>query len=381
MGRILTRYILREISIPFLLSLLIFTSILFTARILKLVDLVINRGVSILQIGQMLFFVLPSFFEVTVPMALLLGILWGFGRFASDKEVVALKSCGMSLVQLAVPVCWLSLLLLVCSYILTLGVRPWSNSGLDAILYEVATTRATAGIKEKTFSGNFEGLILYAEEIEPPGTLLRGVMMSDRRKPERMETIFAKKGLLVPNVLDNLLTLRLTDGTLHSKNMGSDDHQTTHFSVYDVTLDTAALLASVKEPTHSPKDMRTLELISEISQMPENHTTRNKALVEYHRRLALPFACVVFSLIGLPLSVRTAWAFRSVGFASSLGIILFYYVLLTAGETLGKRGVLPPALALWAPNVILGGVGVFLFLRVWQEKPILPLRFLPYHGK
>ncbi len=381
MGPILTRYILREISIPFLLSLLIFTSILFTARILKLVDLVVNRGVSIVQIGKMLLFVLPSFFEVTVPMALLLGILWGFGRFATDKEILALKSSGMSLVQMAVPVCWLTLLLLACSYILTLGVRPWSNSGLDAILYEVSTTRATAGIKEKTFSGNFDGLILYAEEIEPPGTILRGIMISDRREPKRMETIFAKQGLLVPNARNNLLTLRLTDGTLHSKNMGSEGHQTTHFSVYDVTLDTAALLASVKEPTHSPKDMTTIELIAEISKIPESHATRNKALVEYHRRFALPFACVVFSLIGLPLSVRTAWAFRSVGFASSLCIILIYYVLLTSGETLGRRGVLPPALALWAPNIILGGAGAFLFLRVWREKPILPLRLLPYRKK
>lgn len=373
MGKILTRYIFLEIALPFCLSLLIFTCILFTARILELIDLVISRGVSILHISKMLFFVLPSFLEVTVPMAFLLAILWGFGRLSTDREIIALKSCGMSLSQMAVPLSLLAVVLLGSSFFLTLSVRPWSNAGLDRVFYDVSKTRATAGLKEKTFNSEFSGLVIYAEEIEPPGTVLKGIMIADSRTPHRKDTIFAHNGLIVPSAEGNLLTLRLNKGTVHSMQQAEKGHQTTHFSVYDVTLDTAALLAHVSEPNHSPKDMTIAELLHRLSQSQEASSQHNKALVEFHRRLALPFACVVFSLIALPLSVRPTWAFRSVGFGISLGIILLYYLLLTAGETFGERGVLSPATALWIPNVVLGGLGVYLFSRVMQEKPLFPL--------
>ena len=357
---------------PFCLSLLIFTCILFTARILELVDLVVSRGVSILHISKMLFFVLPSFLEVTVPMAFLLAILWGFGRLSTDREIIALKSCGMSLSQMAVPLYLLTGILLGISFFLTLSIRPWSNAGLDRVFYDVSKTRATAGLKEKTFNSEFSGLVIYAEEIEPPGTVLKGIMIADSRTPHRKDTIFAHDGLIVPSAEGNLLTLRLNKGTVHSMQRTEKGHQTTHFSVYDVTLDTAALLAHVSEPNHSPKDMTIVELLHRLSQSQEASPQHNKALVELHRRLALPFACVVFSLIALPLSVRTTWAFRSVGFGMSLGIILLYYLLLTAGETFGERGILSPAIALWIPNGVLGGLGAYLFSRVTQEKPLFP---------
>ena len=373
MGKILIRYLVREITIPFFISLLIFTCILFTTRILKLVELVVNKGVSVLSILKMLFFVLPSFFEVTVPMAFLLAILWGLGRLSTDREVIALKSSGIGLLQMARPLGLLTVVLLGSSFFLTLYVRPWSNAGLDQVFYDVSKTRATAGLKEKTFNKYSDGLVIYAEEIEPPGTILKGIMIADGRNSKQKDTIFARHGLVVSNAQKRLLTLRLQDGTVHSTRRADKSYQTTHFATYDVTLDMAALLASMKEPHHSPKDMTTQELLNMLAQNQDKSSRHNKALVEFHRRIALPFACVVFSLIALPLSIRTAWTHRSVGFGVSLGVILLYYLLLTAGETFGKRGMLSPAIALWIPNMVLGTIGLYLFYRVAQEKPLFRL--------
>ncbi len=373
MGKILIRYLVREITIPFFISLLIFTCILFTTRILELVELVVNKGVSLLSILKMLFFVLPSFFEVTVPMAFLLAILWGLGRLSTDREVIALKSCGIGLLQMARPLGLLTVLLLGSSFFLTLYVRPWSNAGLDQVFYVVSKTRATAGLKEKTFNKYSDGLVIYAEEIEPPGTILKGIMIADGRNSRQKDTIFARHGLVVSNAQKRLLTLRLQDGTVHSTRRAEKSYQTTHFATYDVTLDMAALLANMKEPHHSPKDMTTQELLNVLAQNQDKSSRHNKALVEFHRRIALPFACAVFGLIALPLSMRTAWTHRSVGFGVSLGVILLYYLLLTAGETFGKRGILSPAIALWIPNVVLGSIGSYLFYRVAQEKPLFRL--------
>jgi lipopolysaccharide export system permease protein len=378
MGSILSRYISREIIIPFLTGLAIFTFILFTARILKLVELVVNRGVPILQMAKIFAYVTPAFFEVTVPMAFLLSLLWGFGRLSADREITALKSCGISLYQMTWPVGFFTAIVLIGTFLLTLYVRPWSNTALKQAFYEVTKTRATAGLKEKTFNDEFEGLVVYVEEIQPPGTLLQGVMIADSRDQQRKNTLFARNGVVLTNEENHLLTLRLLDGTMHSVDSTNKGYQTTRFSTYDVTLNLATAFAGKREPDRDPQDMSLGELQSVILQKRNTEVSYNAELVELHRRFALPFSCVVFSLIALPLSTQPSWIIRSHGFATSLAIIFTYYLLLTVGETLGKKGILPPAVSLWLPNVILGGIGVFLFqgavretrfLSFWRNRP------------
>ena len=367
MGRILSRYVSREVVIPFLIGLAIFTFILLTARILKLVEMVVNRGVPLLQMIKIFLYVTPAFFEVTVPMAFLLALLWGLGRLSADQEITALKSCGVSLYQMALPVSIFTLFVLAGTFLLTLYVRPWSNTALKQVFYEVAKTRATAGLKEKTFNDDFEGLVIYAEEIQPPGTLLRGVMIADNRDPQNKNTLFARSGLVLINEDNHLLTLRLLDGTMHGAESSGKGYQTTNFAVYDVTLNLANALPEAKKPDRDPQDMSLAELQSTIQQKRAAQVSYNAELVELHRRFSLPFSCVVFGLIALPLSIQQTRTLRSHGFATSLGIIFVYYLLLTVGETLGKKGVLPAAISLWLPNITLGSVGLFLFHRAARE--------------
>lgn len=369
MGRILFRYVCREVVPPFLIGLLIFTILLFTIRILKLVDLVVNRGVPVAQLLETFAYILPAFFEITVPMAFLLALLWGLGRLSVDREVIALKSCGISLFQLAIPVWIFALALLCTTFILTLYVRPWSNAALKQALYTIATTHASAGLKEKTFNTDFAGLVIYAEEIRPPGTHLEGVMIADNRHAQHQNTIFAERGTILAAENQEILTLRLVNGAIHSFEQLSHTYQTTYFSGYDVSLDISAILANVKEPVWKPKEMLFGQLLDTLAQS-EAHTKQERnALIELHRRLSVPFACVVFSFLALPLSLQLRGAQYSHGFALTMAVLLTYYLLLTVGEALGKKAVLPPGIALWLPNIILGGVGVYLFERAWQEKP------------
>jgi lipopolysaccharide export system permease protein len=372
MGKILSRYVSREVVIPFLIGLAIFTFILFTARILKLVELVVNRGVPLLQMMKIFLYVTPAFFEVTVPMAFLLALLWGFGRLSADQEITALKSCGVSLYQMALPVGIFTLFVLAGTFLLTLYVRPWSNTALKQVFYEVTKTRATAGLKEKTFNDDFEGLVIYAEEIQPPGTLLRGIMIADNRDPQRKNTLFAPSGLVLTNEDSHLLTLRLLDSTMYSAESSGKVYQTTHSSKYDITLNLANALPEAKKPDRDPQDMPLAELQSTIHQKKVAQISYNAELVELHRRFSLPFSCVVFGLIALPLGIQPTRALRSHGFATSLGIIFVYYILLTVGETLGKKGVLPAVISLWLPNITLGSVGLLLFQRAAREMRFFP---------
>jgi len=367
MGRILSRYLCCEILPPFLLGLLIFTFVLFTARILKLVELVVNRGVPPFQIAKIFFYVTPAFFEITVPMAFLLGLLWGFGRLSADREIIALKSCGVSLYQMALPVALLTACITGGTLLLTLYVRPWSNASLKELLYEITKAHATAGLKEKTFNSDFEGLVIYAEEIRPPGNVLHGVMIADSRDNQRKDILFAPAGLVITNEYSHLLTLRLLNGTMNSVGVPNKSYQTTYFSVYDVTLNLALALPETKELTHNPQEMSLRELRTVISQKQLERVATYAERVELHRRFAIPFSCAIFVLIALPLSTQRVWSPRSHGFSMSLGVIFTYYLLLTVGEALGKKGILPPVTAMWLPNFVLGSVGMYLFQKTAQE--------------
>jgi lipopolysaccharide export system permease protein len=368
MGRILFRYLCREVTTPFVLGLLIFTFILLAARILKLVELVVNRGVPVFQMLQIFLYITPAFFEVTVPMAFLLALFWGLGRLSADREIIALKSSGLSLYQLALPVGACTAVVLICSFFLTLFVRPWSNTALKQAFYEVTKTRVTAGLKDKTFNDAFEGLVIYAEEIQPPGTLLKGVMIADTREAQRKNTIFAQSGVIIASEDSQTLTLKLLDGTIHSVALLGKSYQTTRFSVYDVTLNLMTAFPEARKPDRDPQDRPIAELLQVIRKKTAEQADAREELVEWHRRLSLPFANVVFGLIALSLGTQSLWSLRSHGFAGSLLVILCYYLLLTVGEALGKKGGLPPVWALWLPNLALGGVGGFLFLTTAQEK-------------
>jgi lipopolysaccharide export system permease protein len=370
MGRILSRYILREIMPPFFFGLLIFTFILFTTRILKLVELVVNRGVSLWQVVKVFLYITPAFFETTVPMAFLLGLLWGFGRLAADQEILALKGCGVSLYQMARPIVGCTVFIAGVTLCLTLYVTPWSNASLKELLYEITKTHATAGLKEKTFNNDFAGLVIYAEEIHPPGNLLHGVMIADSRDKQRKDILFAPTGLVITNEQTRLLTLRLLGGTMNSIGTFNKSYQTTHFSVYDVTLNLGPPLADTKELTRNPQEMPLGALRAVIEHKQQEGTPNHVELVELYRRFALPFSCAVFTFLALPLSMRRPWAPRAQGSIISLGVIFVYYLLLTTGETLGKKGALPPAIAAWLPNIVLGSIGLALFRMAAQEKSV-----------
>ena len=371
MGKILFRYCCREVAAPFLFGLLIFTFILLSARILKLVEMVVNRGVSVLQILEIFLYVTPAFFEVTVPMAFLLALFWGLGRLTADREITAIKSCGVSLYQMAFPIGICTLAVLLGAFFLTLVVRPWSNTALKQTFYDVTKTRVTAGLKDKTFNDAFEGLVIYAEEIQPPGTILKGVMIADTRDAQRKNTIFAQNGLVIASENSRLLTLKLLDGTIHSVDPTEKSYQTTRFSIYDVTLNLATAFPEARKPDRDPQDMSVKELLRTIQQKTAAHEETRLESVEWHRRLALPFATVTFGILALALSTQLFWSSRSHGFAASLGIILFYYLLLTVGEALGKKGMLPPVVALWLPNLVLGSIGSFLFMKAAKEQSFL----------
>jgi lipopolysaccharide export system permease protein len=161
----------------------------------------------------------------------------------------------------------------------------------------------------------------------------------------------------------------LEEGHIHTFVPGEQSYQKTDFSVYDVTLDLAVALAKFSDRDKSPQEMTLGELRHAIAAKQASGEPANTELVELHRKFSLPFACVVFGLIAVPLGLQPVRAVRSRGFSVSLALIFGYYLLLTAGETMGEKGTLPPMLALWMPNAVFGVLGIVLFTSAARETP------------
>ncbi len=368
------RYILKEITIPAVLSLLIFTFVLLMGRIPRLTELVINKGVPSREILQLFLYLLPTFFSITVPLAFLLGILLAFGRFSADSEFIALKASGISLYSLLKPVLLLAFCCSLLTAWLTIDVEPAGKSAFRSKLFEIATSRASVGIRPGIFNDDFSGIVLYARGMDEQRGIMQHVFISDEREGETPATISAKQGRFIPNPNNFSLTLRLSNGSIHRRPTGENHatYQIIGFSTYDINLDIGRQLNS-DEGRHRSRGELSWSELTEARHKATNATARFRFDVEKHKRVAIAFAPLVFALIGVPLGLQSHRTGKGAGFAMALAVSLIFYLLLSIASTLASKGMVPAEIALWLPNTCFLLGGSYFLHRTAIEQP---LRFL-----
>lgn len=365
------RYIIKEISTPVFLSLLIFTFVLLMGRIPRFTELVVNKGVPTSEILQLFSYLLPTFFSITVPLSFLLGILLTFGRLSADSEFVALKASGISLYFLLKPVLIMSIFFSILTAWLTTTVEPAGKTAFRSKLFQIAASRASVGIRPGIFNDDFDGLVLYTQAMDDRQGIMQGVFISDEREGEAPATIVARQGRLIPGPQNYSLTLRLEDGSIHrrpSKEKKST-YQIIRFSRYDINLDINKQLTTDKKRSRSRGELSWSELDKALSKA-TSARVKSRLSVEKHERIAIAFAPLVFALVGVPMGLQSNRSGKGAGFVLALVISLAYYLLLSVASTLAGKGLVPAAFALWLPNVcFLFGGGYFLH-RTAIERPM-----------
>ncbi len=375
--KIIHRYVFREIATPFLLGLSVFTFVLLIARLLKLTELVVNRGLPATIILRLLSYILPAFLELTVPMAMLLAILVAFGRLSADSEIIALRSSGLSLYQLVPPVATVAVLTMVLTALLSIYARPWGNRRLKAALYDIARTRASAGLKPEVFNDEFPGLVIYTDHVDARSDRLLHVLIADERDPQQRNTIFAREGLMISDRQAQTVTLRLLDGWMHTVDNRDKAEYQTDFRSYDVNLDLRQALAEERK-RDDPKEFTLGELARAIAAKRAKGQPCGPELVEYHRKFSIPAACLVFALVAMPLGIQPARAVKSRAFSTSLALLFVYYIFLSTGQALAERNLLPAVVGLWLPNALFAALGTQLFARALREQPAIGTDWLEH---
>jgi LPS export ABC transporter permease LptF/LPS export ABC transporter permease LptG len=378
--KILDRYVWKELGTPFLLGLFIFTFLLLIDRIFDLVDLIINKGVPVLFVLQLLLYICPAILVLTIPIGFLLAILVAFGRLSADMEIVAMKACGVSPLRLLRPVLVFGVVAALLTGYLMIEAVPRANYAFKSLVFDIVRTQATVGLKERVFNDTFGSFIIYVDEIAADQVALRNVFVSDERKPEEQRLITARQGRLISDEVSRRVTLRLLDGSVHEMSPQSPNkYREVRFRLYDITLVLENPLVQQGDAPKGDREMSLAELRRATAQSIALKGNPNPYLVELHKKFAIPAACLVFSVLGVPLGIRAHRGGRWGAFVALLPIVLFYYVALTLGENLGDTGRVPPWLAMWAPNAVVAGIALYLLRANVRERPI-PLALLVQRG-
>jgi lipopolysaccharide export system permease protein len=374
--RILSLYIIREISSLFLLGIIIFTLVLLMGRLITLTDLVVSRGVPLADVSRMIVYLVPSFLVFTIPMAFLLAVLLAFGRLSADNEIVVIKASGVSLIQMMPPVIFCAVVaVLLALGASTIGV-PWGNSAFRELSFQVLKRNITATIREKTFWDDIPGVVMYTDQYDELSRTLKGVIIHDGRNAERPMTIFAQNGVVSSADGSQALQLSLHDGSIHIA-AAAGLYRLVHFGEYSMSIGEKSGGGNI---SRNEPDMRVSELLSQLDNPATAAKDRLKLLAELHSRFTFPFASLIFAILAVPLGIQNRRSGKSGGFTVSIAIILSYYVLMSVARTLAEKGAVPPVVALWIPNLMFLGLGLYFLRMASLEKsiPLFPLKNFLY---
>jgi lipopolysaccharide export system permease protein len=382
MYRLINRYILKEIFVPFCMIVLVLTFVLLMGKILQLMDLMINKGIGFVDIARLMIFLMPSFLMFTLPVSLLIAILIGLGRLSGDNEITIMKMSGISLYQLALPVGFSALIVFFMTAATAFYLVPFGNLSSRNLLFTMAKQKASIGIREKVFIDDFRGILLYAEKIPISGDFLEGILVSDNRISKEPSTIIARKAYLISDPDTLAITLRLQDGSTHTVDAGLKNYRKMDFYYYDIRLDLDESLSPDKNIiVKSSTEMTVTELSAKLESSAVKDESFREMAIELNKKLTIPLSCLVFALVGLPFAIRAHRSVRSRGFSIGLVVVLIYYLLRLSGEALAETGSVSPILGAWAPNVIFAVAGIVMFYFAAGEKSLRPtfmLRLLRY---
>jgi lipopolysaccharide export system permease protein len=371
-------YLSKEILVPFLIGLLLFSIVFMMGKTLYLTELLVNKGVSLLDIGKLLIYFFPSSLFLIIPIALLLGVLVTFARLSSDNEITALKASGVSLYQLTPSVLLLSIVAYLLTTFLVIYALPWGNQGLKNTLFNIAKTKAYAALKERTFNDSFDGVVIYVDKIPPKGNRLGGIFIhiEGTKGEEEARTILAKEGYVVTDPNSQEIVLNLTGVTGDHVVKGSKSYGRIESEALIQRLTFGGDLSRIRKFRARRWEMSIGELKKKIKIKKSLGEDCTKYLMDLHMKFSIPFACIVYGLIGIPLGIQPRRSGKSYGFILGILVVLAYYILLTSAEMLSNKGTLPPVLASWAPNIVLMALAVYLLVQVGNESPIRFLQWL-----
>ncbi len=359
--RKLTRYILGEILSHTLISCALFTFIIFMPKLPRILEVVVRNTSTLTNVLEIFLFTLPNLFKVTIPMAVLVGVLLGFSRLAADSEIVAMRASGLGIgyfTRVASIVAFGGMLLGLAN---TLYLAPRANQAILQMEHSLETSQATYAIQPRVFYEDFRNFVLYVQDVRSGAGAAnwRKVFMANVSNPSDPIITTAAYATVVSDSPQELL-MRLRDGAQHEMIPGHpDQYKITAFSSTE-----RPLRLSAQGTVHLGRLETAIYALPLSKLLQHIHGPNSKRyLIELHDRFSYPFACFVLMLVGVPLGVVSRRGGKSSGFVYALLLVSLYYFLSSVGSAFARQGKLPVFLGVWSANILFAAAGLFL---IWQ---------------
>ena len=367
--RILTRYILGEMISHTLIGCALFTFVLFMRDLPHILEMVVRNSSTLTNVAEIFLFTVPNTFRVTIPMAVLVGILLGLSRLAADSEIIAMRASGMGIGYFV----WVASIVAGVGPFLGLVnsvfVVPRANQAILKMEQMLETSQASYEIQPRVFYEDFRNRVLYVQDVRggTGAANWREVFMADVKDPTTPLITTAESATVISDSPQELL-MRLRNGAEHQTS--SDRPQQYNISTFTST--DLPLTLSPQSDIHLGRldtaiYAMPLGMLAEKARGPDS--TRYQ--IELHSRFAYPAACIVLMLVGVPLGVTSRRGGKSSGLVFTLLLVVLYYVLSYTGIALSKQHRLPPSLGVWLANLLFAAVGSFLLWEMANGGRIL----------
>ncbi len=367
--RILTRYILREVVSHAAIGAAIFTFILFTKDLGHILELVVRNSAPVGSVLKVVSLSLPLAFTITIPAGVLVGILIGLSRLAADSEITAMRASGIGvwsflrILGIFVLSAWL------LSMVNGVYLAPYSQAALGRLSDRLKTAQASFEVQPRVFYEGFPKIVLYVQDVHggTRAAVWKGVFLADNSTPGSPRIWQAEQGILVSEG-PTRLHLHLVNGSTHETDTKDPDrYQISSFQQTDIPIE---LPAADNKPDVEPvpvSEMTTRQLLDRAGSAPP--ATARWYLIEFHRRLALPAACVVLALVGIPLGLSSKKGGKSSGFVLAIGLVFLYYSASLIGLSLARQGRVGPGFGVWLADIVFLIGGAFLLWRA-ERRPL-----------
>ena len=367
---IIYRYMFKEMIPPFVISLMFFTFIFWMAEMLKVTKMVVNYNVDVSTVLLMLAYSTPYFLTFVIPMSIMIAVLLNFLRLSSDNELIALKTSGISIYGLLPPTILFCLIGCLLTLFMTIYGMPWGRLSVRELIYKVVSSNLEIGLKNRTFNDSFEDVIIYTNKINPKSQELQAIFIEDKRTQSIVSTIVAPKGKLFSEPGKHIYNLLLYDGVICQVDIKNRSANFIDFETYKIRLDIDKKASYSQKGAKHRKEMGLAELRQYLNNSSRRDAKYYKTLMELHKKFSIPISCFALGLLAVPLGIQSRSAKRSFGLVLGLISFFLYYLLLSVGLVFGETGAYPPVIGMWFPNVVMGGLGLYLLIKTANERQL-----------
>jgi len=341
MLKTIDRYVIREIVPPFLLALLIFTFILALPPIMEQLERLVAKGVPWQTAGYIIVLLMPQALGLTIPMALLVGLLIGLGRMSADRESVALLACGVSPYRLLRPVMAIAIVAAAATMYVMIEAIPDANQRYREVVFQILTNRVEGEIRPRVFYDDFPQYTLYPQDEARQGESgWRNLLVANTSRSESIEIFMARKGRIILDPVKRTVQLVMTDGSQYSTGKPGESSTLRFTEQLIINLDPNTVFPDV-DIVRGVTEKTIAQLLPDIAAKRARGESPHNEIMAIHTKFSIPVACLVFALIALALGMTVSRDGKLGGFVVGIGVIFTYYIAMFLAESAAKGHSIP----------------------------------------